>query len=102
MIDKGRYFAELERLLEEHYSKIKAKGRESEKGRHFIDGYLTAARALGGISYGELQEVIERVHLRVFGKTIKERRRTALNELSPDDDSLVIPTYIRMGIPLDI
>ncbi len=101
MHNKGRYFETLERLLKEHYNEIITKRRVSEHRQHYIDGYMMAARALGDVSYDELQEVIEKIHLEVFGRTIEERRRSELDELSQDDASLAIPAYVRQGIELD-
>jgi hypothetical protein len=101
MINKDRYFEILERLLKSYYDEIKVKNRASEQRRHYIDGYMKAARTLDCIGYDELWEVIGRVHFEVFGKTIEERRRSELEELSPEDDSLAIPAYVRQGIELD-
>lgn len=98
---KDRYRDILEDLLREYYGEIKVRGRASESRKHFIDGYMKAARALGALTHEELRDAVERVHVEVFGETLQERRRSAGSELSPEDDSLDIPAYVRQGVVLD-
>lgn len=101
MINKKRYTEILTQLLNEHYAEIKRKSSVSKDRQKYIDGYLTAARALNVFDYEELKEVIDKIHLKTFGKTIKERKKSDLSEPSFNDGLLDIPTYIREGINLD-
>lgn len=101
MINKDRYLEILENLLRDYYDEIKVKSRASENRRHYIDGYMRAARTLNGVHHDEMLEVVERVHFQVFGTTLQERRTLERDGLSPDDDSLHIPAYVRQGISLD-
>jgi len=101
MINKQRYFEILTQVLNEHYDEIKRKDKGSKDRQQYIDGYLTAARALEAFDYEELKEIIDKIHFAAFGKTIEQSRRSELVISSSDDDSLDIPTFIRKGILLD-
>ena len=101
MINKQRYIDILAQILNEHYDEIKRKDTESKDRQQYIDGYLTAARALEALDYEELKEIIDKIHFAAFGKTIEERHRTELVISSSNDNSLEIPTFIRKGILLD-
>jgi hypothetical protein len=46
MINKDRYIGILSQLLNEHYEITKLKNIVSKERQHYIDGYLTATRAL--------------------------------------------------------
>ena len=99
--DKERYIEILTQNLNEYYKEIKRKNSGSENRQKYIDGYLTAARALGVFDYKELKELIDKIHFDAFGKTIEERRQSELSEPSSNTDILNIPTFIREGISLD-
>jgi len=101
MINKQRYIEILTQVLNEHYDEIKRKDKGSKDRQQYIDGYLTAARALEAFDYEELKEIIDKIHFAAFGKTIEQSRRSELVISSSDDDSLNIPTFIRKGILLD-
>ncbi|OPY81946.1 MAG: hypothetical protein A4E71_03349 [Smithella sp. PtaU1.Bin162] len=101
MINKKRYKEVLSKLLNEHYEEIKKKHSGSKDRQQYINGYLTAARALGAFDYDELKEIIDNVHFNAFGKTIEERQKSELSSYSLDENILAIPTYIREGILLD-
>ena len=94
--DKERYIEILTQNLNEYYKEIKRKNSGSENRQKYIDGYLTAARALGVFDY-----IIDKIHFDAFGKTIEERRQSKLSEPSSNNDILDIPTFIREGISLD-
>jgi len=100
MINKDRYIALLTQILTEHYNTIKEKDTVAKDRQQYIDGYMTAARALGACDYEELKVLVDKVHFEAFGKTIEERRRSGFIKSSTEDDSLDIPTYIRKGILL--
>lgn len=101
MINKKRYIEILSQLLNEHYNEIKKKGSAASDRRQYIDGYLTAARALDAFDYDELKEIIDVIHFNTFGKTIQERRNSELHNDTVDEKILAIPTYVREGILLD-
>ena len=101
MINKQRYIDILAQVLNEHYDEIKRKDTGSKDRQQYIDGYLTAARALEVFDYEELKDIIDKIHFAAFGKTIEERHRTELVISSSNDNSLEIPTFIRKGILLD-
>lgn len=101
MINKQRYIDILAQVLNEHYDEIKRKDTSSKDRQQYIDGYLTAARALEVFDYEELKDIIDKIHFAAFGKTIEERHRTELVISASNDKSLEIPTFIRKGILLD-
>jgi hypothetical protein len=101
MINKDRYIGILAQILNEHYDEIKRKNTGSKDRQQYIDGYLTAARALDVFDYEELKDLIDKIHFEAFGKTIEERRKSELVKSGSDDDSLDIPTYIRKNIILE-
>jgi hypothetical protein len=101
MINKERYIEILTQNLNEYYKEIKRKNYGSENRPKYIDGYLTAARALGVFDYEELKKIIDKIHFDAFGKTIEERQKSELSDPSSDSNLLDIPTFIRDGINLD-
>ena len=101
MINKERYTKVLSQLLNDYYKEIKRTGSASKESKQYIDGYLTAARALNIFQYEELRDIIDKIHFKAFGKSIQERRLSESTEPSPDDEFLEIPTYIREGMSLD-
>lgn len=101
MINKKRYTEILSQLLNEHYSEIKKKDFPSIDRQQYIDGYLTAARALDVFDFDELKKIIDGIHFNAFGKTIEERRKSESYRDSFDENILAIPTYIRDGIQMD-
>ena len=101
MINKERYISVLSKLLNDYYKEIKRTGSASKESKQYIDGYLTAARALNIFQYEELKDIVEKIHFKAFGKTIQERRLSELAESSSDDEFMKIPTYIREGMSLN-
>jgi hypothetical protein len=101
MINRERYSSLLSKLLNDYYKEIKRTGSASKESKEYIDGYLTAARALNIFQYEELKDIVEKIHLKAFGKSIRERRLSELSDSSPDDEFLEIPTYIREGMFLN-
>lgn len=99
-MNKERYIEVLKRILSDHYNDIKRKNSGSKERQQYIDGYLTAARALDVFNFDELKEVIDETHFKVFGKTIQERRISEANKSYQNNNSLNIPTFIREGISL--
>ena len=100
MTNKERYLDILSHILWEHYNEIKLKNSVSEERKQYIKGYMAAARALNVFDYEELKEVIDKMHFKAFGKTIKERKKSKTSDSPLDDELLEIPTFIREGISL--
>ena len=84
-------------LLTELYNIIQETGNIPPDRQQYIDGYLTAIRALDVITHEELEEFIKKVHFDYFGMTIEERRANMKTRSGTPDDYLDIPTYIREG-----
>lgn len=102
MPNKERYLEILKQILTGHYNLVKEAKIHDEGHQKYIDGYLTAARALEVIDYNELKEFIEQVHFEVFGMLIEERRaKFKTKSCSELSDFIDIPTFIRQGIKLE-
>jgi len=99
-MNKERYIEVLNRILKDYYNDIKRKNFGSKERQQFIDGYLTAARALDIFNFKELKEIIDEIHFKVFGKTIRERHLSEDNKSDQSNSFLKIPTYVREGISL--
>lgn len=100
-INKERYLGLLENILSEHYRIIKDTGIITIDRQQYIDGYLTAVRALDAIDYDELKTFIEKVHFEVFGMSIEERRTKIKVKPGTAEDDLEIPAYVRQGTNLE-
>lgn len=100
-MNKERYKEVLVRILNDHYHDIKKKNAKSKERQQYLDGYLVAARALDAFTYDELKKIIDETHLKIFGKTIQERKQSEVKKSFQDNHSLSIPTHIRWGISLD-
>ena len=61
---------------------------------------MAAARVLNVLDYEELKEIINKVHLKAFGKTIEERKQSESSESFLNNEFMEILTFIREGISL--
>ena len=101
MTNKERYLDILSHIAWEYCKEIKLNNSVSEERKQYIKGYMAAARALNVLDYEELKEIINKVHFKAFGKTIKERKKSKTSDSPLDDELLEIPTFIREGISLN-
>jgi hypothetical protein len=62
---------------------------------------MAAARVLNVLDYEELKEIINKVHFKAFGKTIKERKQSESSESFLHNEFMEILTSIREGISLN-
>ena len=56
---------------------------EIEKGR--FEGFMRAGLLLGVVTQAELQQLLEDIHFKVFGKSIAERRSERNNRFTNDE-----------------
>ncbi|WP_026376076.1 hypothetical protein [Aestuariibacter salexigens] len=79
---------------------INARQRKvDDKHKYRTEGLIQAAKLLLGVSKDELQDLVEREHMAVFGESIAERKvrkdeLRALKELD-EDEYYDIPAIIR-------
>ena len=73
-MDKERYLKEIRDQYHLVCISLKNGGNlaEIEKGR--FEGFMRAGLVLGVVTNKELQQVLEEIHFKVFGKSIAERR----------------------------
>ena len=66
-----------------------------EKGR--FEGFMQAGLLLGVVTNSELQQLLEDVHFKVFGKSIAERRKNQKNWV-PEEDAIDYGQFERPAI----
>ena len=72
--NKIKFSEGLRALLTEYYGHAEKESLEITALKHKIGGYIEAGLTLNALSKGELQDLIDREHLAVFGMTRKQRR----------------------------
>lgn len=98
---KTQYLHNFHSLLVEAYSSMKKTGKMPDKTKGYIEGYMFSAIKLKIVNYNELQEVIDKANIAVFGKKLKDR--VDLSKLrTQSEDELDRPAFIRHGKHLKI
>ncbi len=99
---KEIYLDELCKLLREHYEIMKDTGISSQEHKHFIEGFMAAARTLHAVYQKELQDCIEKAHFETFGMTVADRQKQQSAPQKSDllESDIDIPTYKRKGFTL--
>lgn len=100
MINTNSYLDLLEELLRGYYSVIKETGTSSQERRHYINGYMTAARVLNAVYQKDLKDRAERVHAEIFHMTIEERKKSEKTKPDVSENDMDLPAYKRKGIKL--
>ena len=76
MTQKEQFTGEVERRFRALFSASRAGYRQPDTERHRLAGFINAGVFLGLTSNAEMQELMESVHLEVFGETMTKRRQT--------------------------
>ena len=98
MKSREDYLGEVETRLARMFRASKDGHKASPVERHRLEGFIQAGSFLGLASKSELQSLMERVHLDVFGKSIEERQsdQSALwNSETKDYSEYEAPAYER-------
>ncbi|ARN74005.1 hypothetical protein BST96_07660 [Oceanicoccus sagamiensis] len=59
-------------------------GHKSDTERHRIEGFMEAGVFLSISTYKAMSDVMARVHLEVWGKTVQQRQEEAKNQWQDD------------------
>lgn len=102
---KHRFLSKLEQMAEELYLLGDSISHDDawEKKRSFLWGYGEAGKTINLVSGDDIQEVIDRAHIKVYSEARLSRieRLKPLGDPSeaPDWDSFDTPTYERKAKP---
>ncbi|MFC3679881.1 hypothetical protein [Bacterioplanoides pacificum] len=97
-MDKEAYLAEVERRLRTLFRASKEGMAVADVERHRTEGFMQGAVFMGFVTPREMDQLMEQVHLAVFGKKISERRRqraTGWNSCAVDYSQYDRPTFRR-------
>ena len=97
-MDQQSYLQEVERRLRTVFRASKEGMRVTDTERHRIEGFMQGAVFMGFISTGEMDQLMERIHLEVFGRKISDRRRerrSGWNTTDVDYSQYDRPTFTR-------
>lgn len=102
---KHRFLDKLEKMAEELYRLGDSISHDDawEKKRSFLWGYGEAGKTINLVTADDVQEVIDRAHIKVYNESRLSRieRLKPLGDTSeaPDWDSFDTPTYERKAKP---
>ncbi|MBF0266189.1 MAG: hypothetical protein HQL46_13065 [Gammaproteobacteria bacterium] len=84
-----------ERLL--NIFKLQHQGQKDEKLKFQTEGYMHAGKMLGLVDESQLKTLIEKAHIKVFGKTVEARQQEKQEALmlNPDFNVINIPAFLR-------
>lgn len=73
-IDRQKYLQEIENNFFRLFSNAREGYQEPDQERYRLQGFIRAGVFLGLISNDEIRNLMDRVHVAVFGQTIQQRR----------------------------
>ncbi|WP_295797238.1 hypothetical protein [uncultured Microbulbifer sp.] len=97
-MNKDIFIAEVSRRFEQLFKLSKNGYRTPDVERHRLEGFTQAGIFLGITDRPELERIMEDVHLRIFGKTIAERKAESISPWvfdAIDYSAYEYPTYER-------
>ena len=98
-IDPNSFLKEAEKRLRRMYRSIASGAKSSETERATITGFFQAGIFLKLTTTSKCNEIVSRVHLEEFGKTIAERKADKREKLllddEPDYSKYETPTHLR-------
>jgi len=98
-MDKNTYTDKLISLFTEYFETVLSRKPDVEL-KNRIQGFIQAGELLSVINREQSAQIMENVHLQVFGETISERKskKEAFKEAlkSRDDSYFDIPAYERL------
>ena len=74
MKNKGKYLQEVKNRLMRMFQASKDGHKAGSVERHRLEGFMQAGAFFGLAASGELESLMNRVHVDVFGKTIQDRK----------------------------
>ena len=97
-MNKDEFLSEVENRLSKMFAASKEGYKVAPIDRHRLEGFMQAGVFIGLVSNAELSELMEAVHMNVYGQTIAERRAacsTGWQNESIDYSQYDQPAYVR-------
>ena len=73
-MNKENYLNEVEKRLNQIFSASKEGYKSSPEQRHRLEGFMHAGVFMELVTSAELAESMDKIHVRIFGKTIQQRK----------------------------
>ena len=73
-MNKVDFINEVEKRLNQIFSASKEGYKSSPEDRHRLEGFMHAGVFMGIATNAELAEFMDKIHVRIFGKTIQQRK----------------------------
>ena len=73
LVDKNLFLAAVEKRLNRLFERSK-RGEKSAKEKAQLEGFMEAGKAMNIITHKEGMELMDKVHIQVFGETMNERK----------------------------
>ncbi len=99
--DKEKFADYFKIILTDLYKSPRKKGGTNKEKKGFVDGFMHAGIIIGLVEMEELETLIGQVHLKVFGKTLEERK-ALIKSAQLSKNVLDIPTFYRQKKDLKI
>ena len=74
-MNKEHYLSEIEKRLNQIFTASKEGYKAPPAERHRLEGFMAAGVFMGLASNAELAKVMNEIHVRLFGKTIEQRKK---------------------------
>lgn len=74
-MNREHYLSEVERRLNQIFTASKEGYKSSPAERHRLEGFMAAGVFMGLATNAELAKVMDEIHVRLFGKTIEQRKK---------------------------
>ena len=73
-MSKQNYLNEIEKRLNRIFLASKEGYKSSPEDRHRLEGFMHAGVFMGLVTNAELAKFMDEIHVRIFGKTIQQRK----------------------------
>ena len=73
-MNRENYIKEVEQRLNRIFSASKEGYKASPEERHRLEGFMHAGVFMGLATNAELAKIMDEIHVRIFGKTIQQRK----------------------------
>ena len=97
-MSRENYLSEFEKRLNRLFLASKDGYKASQIDKHRLEGFMNAGVIMGFASNAELSVLMDETHLRVFGKTIQQRKKERsahFNDVIIDYSGYDQPTFER-------
>ncbi len=97
-MNREHYLSEVEKRLNQIFIASKEGYKAPPAERHRLEGFMAAGVFMGLASNAELAKVMNEIHVRLFGKTIEQRKKElpgSWKEEGIDYSFYDQPTFVR-------